>query len=177
LKSRPIIGATVFAGLLLVAAGCGGSSNSSTTATTAATTPATAATTPATAAPTTAAPSTAGATLSVATNAKVGQSILVDGNGKTVYMYVPDGNSTTTKVPTSIKANWPAVTITGPPKAGTGVDASKLAVQTQADGTQQVSYAGHLLYNFSGDSAAGTANGQGLGSVWYVLSPAGNQIS
>jgi predicted lipoprotein with Yx(FWY)xxD motif len=166
------------AGTLLLAAGCGGSSNSSTTATTTATTTAaTAATTPATAAPTTAAPSAAGASLSVATNAKVGQSILVDANGKTVYLYVPDGNSTTTKVGASIKANWPPVTVTGTPKAGSGVDASKLVAQTQADGTQQLSYAGHLLYDFSGDSAPGTANGQGLGSVWYVLSPAGNQIS
>ena len=180
-KSRPVVGATVVAGVLLMAAGCGGSSNSSTTATTTGPT-VSLGTVPVTAAPTTVssattAPSSGGATLSVATNAKVGQLILVDANGKTVYLYVPDGNSTTSKVGASIKANWPPVLVKGTPVAGTGVDASKLAAQTQPDGTQQLSYAGHLLYNFSGDSAPGTANGQGLGSIWYVLSPAGTQIS
>ncbi len=47
----------------------------------------------------------------------------------------------------------------------------------QADGTQQLAYNGHLLYLFVGDKAAGDANGQGLGGIWYVLSASGAQIS
>jgi hypothetical protein len=43
-----------------------------------------------------------------------------------------------------------------------------------------VTYNGHPLYLFSGDSSAGQTSGQGVsafGGLWYVLSPAGNQIT
>ena len=79
-------------------------------------------------------------------------------------------------MPEGIKANWPPVTVTGDPVAGPGVDAALLTVAAQPDGTQQLSYNGHLLYLFAGDAAPGDATGQDLGDVWYVLSPAGEQI-
>ena len=50
-------------------------------------------------------------------------------------------------------------------------------VAAQADGTQQLAYNGHLLYLFVGDKAAGDANGQGLGGIWYVLSASGDKIA
>jgi predicted lipoprotein with Yx(FWY)xxD motif len=129
---------------------------------------------------TSAAPATsaagAGGALKTATNAKVGKQIVVDGSGMTVYMFTPDGTSKTSTVPAGIKANWPAVKATGAATAGAGLDQSKLTVDMQADGTGQLAYAGHLLYTFVGDKAAGDANGQGLGSVWFVLSPAGDKI-
>jgi predicted lipoprotein with Yx(FWY)xxD motif len=112
----------------------------------------------------------------VATNAKIGQQVLVNATGKTVYLFMPDGSSATSKVPAAIKANWPAVTASGVPSAGAGLDQAKLAVEPQPDGTQQVSYGGHLLYAFVGDSAPGDANGQGLGGVWFAVSPAGTKV-
>jgi predicted lipoprotein with Yx(FWY)xxD motif len=111
----------------------------------------------------------------VATNAKIGQQILVNAAGNTVYMYVPDGTSTTSTVPAAIRSNWPAVTASGTPSAGSGLDQTKLAASAQPDGTQQLSYAGHLLYTFKGDAAPGDANGQALGSVWYAVSPSGSR--
>jgi predicted lipoprotein with Yx(FWY)xxD motif len=93
----------------------------------------------------------------------------------TVYLYDPDGTSTTSQVPVGIKANWPPVTATDA-TAGTGLDASKIKLETQSDGTKQVTYNGHLLYTFVGDKAAGDANGQGLGGVWYVLTADGNKV-
>jgi len=42
-----------------------------------------------------------------------------------------------------------------------------------------VTYAGHPLYWFSGDSAAGDTNGEGLtdfGGAWYAVSPAGKAV-
>jgi predicted lipoprotein with Yx(FWY)xxD motif len=90
---------------------------------------------------------------------------------------MPDGSSKTTMVPSSIKANWPPVkSSTATPTVGAGLDGSKVAVDMQADGTDQLAYGGHLLYTFAGDIAAGDAKGQGLGGVWYVLSPAGTRI-
>jgi predicted lipoprotein with Yx(FWY)xxD motif len=94
----------------------------------------------------------------------------------TVYLFMPDGTSKTSTVPAGIKANWPPVKASGTPTAGSGLDQSKLTVNMQADGTDQVAYGGHLLYTFVGDKAAGDANGQGLGSVWFVVSPAGNKV-
>ena len=94
----------------------------------------------------------------------------------TVYLFVPDGTATTSAVPEGIKANWPPVVADGTPVVGAGVDAALLAVAAQPDGTQQVAYNGHLLYTFISDVAPGDANGQDLGDVWYVLSPAGEQI-
>ena len=90
---------------------------------------------------------------------------------------MPDGTSTTSKVPSTLKVVWPAVTVTGTPTVGSGLDKSKLTVETQPNGTKQVSYDGHLLYTFQGDLKSGTANGQGLGGIWFVLTPAGVKIA
>lgn len=134
-------------------------------------------TTNASATTTTLAPVDAGSspTLQVATNAKLRQDIVVDSTGKTVYVYVPDGSSTTSKVPAAVRTAWPAVTATASttPSVGVGLNANKLTVN---DG-RQVVYNGHLLYTFQGDARAGVANGQGLGKVWYVISPAGTPIT
>jgi Secreted repeat of unknown function len=43
-----------------------------------------------------------------------------------------------------------------------------------------VTYNGHPLYLFAGDNATGATNGQGMtafGARWFVVSPAGNQVS
>jgi predicted lipoprotein with Yx(FWY)xxD motif len=168
---RRLVGMSVVAvAAITVLGACGSSSTSGSSS----------ATTNAYGSPATSGPATtaaaAGGALKTATNAKVGKSIVVDGAGMTVYMFQPDGTSKTSTVPAGIKANWPAVKASGTPTAAAGLDQSKFTVNMQADGTSQLAYAGHLLYTFVGDKAAGDANGQGLGSVWFVLSPAGDKI-
>src|SRR6266511_3754887 len=49
--------------------------------------------------------------------------------------------------------------------AGTGLGKAKLTV----GGANQVAYGGHLLYEFSGDSAKGDMKGQGIGGIWHVV--------
>jgi hypothetical protein len=59
------------------------------------------------------------------------------------------------------------------------VSASLLGTTTRADGTTQVTYAGHPLYRFISDQKAGDVTGQGVnpfGAPWYVVSPSGAQI-
>ena len=54
-----------------------------------------------------------------------------------------------------------------------------LGVTKRADGRQQVTYAGHPLYAYAGDSAAGQTGGQGLdqfGAEWFVVSPRGTEV-
>jgi predicted lipoprotein with Yx(FWY)xxD motif len=57
---------------------------------------------------------------------------------------------------------------------------AKVGTTARPDGEPQVTYNGHPLYLFAGDQNPGDKNGQGLsafGAKWYVLSPAGNQIT
>src|SRR5262249_10546587 len=101
------------------------------------------------------------ATIGLANNATIGQPVLVDSTGKTIYYFVPDGTSGQSRVPTQFKPNWPPVTSMATPTAGSGLDDTKIGVATQSDGTRQVTYNGHLLYTFINDNAPGDVNGQG----------------
>jgi predicted lipoprotein with Yx(FWY)xxD motif len=144
--------------VLLVAA-CGG------------TTPSTAASSPSPS------PAATGEKIGVATNAKLG-SILVDDKGMTVYLFVADTGKESTCY-TSCAAIWPPVLTDGAPQAGTGADASLLGTTTRTDGKVEVTYAGHPLYYFVQDKAAGDAKGQGIngfGALWWVMSPSGAAI-
>lgn len=99
--------------------------------------------------------------------------ILVDGSGRTLYMYSPDGNNATSSKCTGPCANlWPE--LAGKPKAGSGVDSSLIGATS---GTNQASYAGHLLYYYAKDSSAGDVNGQGIGKIWYVLDGKGAAVT
>jgi len=66
--------------------------------------------------------SASGETIKVATDAKLGQ-ILVDEEGKTLYLFVADKGTASTCY-TSCATIWPPVLTTGAPQAGTGADAS-----------------------------------------------------
>ena len=57
--------------------------------------------------------------------------------------------------------------------------ASLLGVNKRTDGKRQVTYAGHPLYTFIGDTRAGQTTGEGLtdfGAAWYVVAPSGRAI-
>jgi predicted lipoprotein with Yx(FWY)xxD motif len=155
--------ATVFAAVIL--AGCGGSAATSTGVASPSSSPP-------------ASPASAGATVKVATDAKLGQ-ILVDGSGKTLYLFVKDTGTVSTCY-TSCAQFWPPIVTTGPPQAGAGAQASLLGTTQRTDGTTEVTYAGHPLYFFLSDQAAGDTKGQGVdgfGGLWWVLDPTGKAIT
>lgn len=104
--------------------------------------------------------------------------ILVDGEGKTLYLFEQDTGTTST-CSGGCAGEWPAVTTDGAPQGGDGVTASMLGTSRRGDGSMQVTYAGHPLYYFSGDTAPSQTNGQGLddfGAEWYVLGPNGDKV-
>jgi len=113
-------------------------------------------------------------TVQVARSPQYG-SILVDSQGKTLYLFEQD-TSKTSACTGSCVALWPALTTTGSPTAGAGLNASLLGTATQADGSSQVTYNGHLLYLFSGDANAGDVTGQGV-EGFFVVSSAGDTVS
>jgi predicted lipoprotein with Yx(FWY)xxD motif len=125
-------------------------------------------------------PATASAaTAKVATANTADGTVLVNGKGKSLYMFGEDkrGKSSCSG---ACATNWPPLTTSGKPKAGTGVSARKLGTVKRSDGRSQVTYAGHPLYGFVVDQAPGDVNGQGVnafGGIWSLLMPSGAKVS
>jgi len=104
--------------------------------------------------------------------------ILVNSNGRTLYLFSRD-SGTTSECSGACAVNWPPLRVTGKPTIGSGAKASLIATTTRSDGARQVTYNGHPLYLFKGDGKAGDTKGEALnafGGNWYALSPAGNEV-
>jgi predicted lipoprotein with Yx(FWY)xxD motif len=117
------------------------------------------------------------ATIGVA-NSDLGK-ILVDSQGRTMYLFGKDSGTKST-CSGECAVQWPPVRAAGKPTVGSGLTASKVGTTARSDGKPQVTYNGHPLYRFQGDSKPGDTNGQGLnafGASWHVLSPAGDAIT
>ena len=160
MQSRLVVAGALVAALLVAACGSGAQSTASGSPS----------------APASSSPAGA-TTIAVASNAKLGQ-ILVDGAGKTLYLFVADSGSSSTCY-TSCAQLWPPVLTSGPPQAGAGANASLLGTTTRTDGKTEVTYGGHPLYYFVSDKQAGDATGQGVdsfGALWWVVSASGAAV-
>jgi predicted lipoprotein with Yx(FWY)xxD motif len=118
----------------------------------------------------------AGATVAVR-DSKLGK-ILVDGKGRTLYLFEADKGTNSTCYGACAKA-WPPLTTTGKPQAGSGANHALLGTTTRTDHTTEVTYNRHPLYYFVSDTKPGDTTGQGLnsyGAKWYVINPKGNKI-
>ncbi len=119
---------------------------------------------------------TGGASVQLA-GSKLGK-ILVDGRGRTLYLFEADksGKSACTG---PCAGTWPPFTAAAP-SAGNGLDGGALATTARTDGTQQVTYHGHPLYYYAGDgTTAGSTKGENLdtfGGAWYVVDGAGKAV-
>jgi len=104
--------------------------------------------------------------------------VLVDANGRTLYLFEADKGAKSA-CDGACAAAWPPLVTKGKPTAGAGLTASKLGTTKRADGTTALTYNGHPLYTYAGDTAAGQTSGQGLddyGAEWYALSARGDKI-
>jgi predicted lipoprotein with Yx(FWY)xxD motif len=99
-------------------------------------------------------------------------SILVDGQGRTLYLFEQD-NGTTSACTGSCAQVWPALAA-AKPTAGTGADAAMLGT-ANGQVAQQVTYSGHLLYTYSGDAAPGDVKGVSIPG-WYPVNPSGAKV-
>ncbi len=166
IKFRTGVGAAIVAVALTVAA-CGSASSSSSSSTS----------TKVAKASSSAAAATGPAKVQAA-KGKVG-TYLTGPNGHALYLWMGDsaGKSNCTG---ACAGAWMPLTTSGSPVAGAGVTAADLATIGRSGGAEQVTYKGHPLYYFSGDSAAGQTNGQGstaFGAKWWLVSPAGASIT
>jgi predicted lipoprotein with Yx(FWY)xxD motif len=114
------------------------------------------------------------ATLAVTTTKELGK-ILVDGDGRTLYMFKKDTKDTTNCYD-KCEVAWPPLLTLDKAATGDGVDAALLGATQRKDGTMQVTYNGLPLYYFLKDAAPGDTAGQGVGDVWYVVTPDGKPV-
>ena len=115
----------------------------------------------------------------ITTHAGSAGAFLTNGSGRTVYLWAQDGMNMSA-CSGACAAAWPPVPATGTLTATGGAKASDLGTITRSDGTKQVTYDGHPLYYFVGDSAAGQTNGQGsdnFGAKWWLVAPSGVKIT
>ncbi len=156
----------VVSGLVLVmgVSACGGTTSTGSTASTPTTTPTTAPT------PT---PTTASAftvqTAQAMVNGKT-TTVLTNAQGLTLYYFTPDTASKTVCTGACAQT-WPPLlfTGTGKPTASTALP-GEVEVYKNANGNQVI-YNDHPLYTYSGDSAAGQTQGEGLFGKWFVATP------
>jgi predicted lipoprotein with Yx(FWY)xxD motif len=117
------------------------------------------------------------ATVGVA-NENLGK-ILVDSQGRTLYLFQRDSGLTSTCTGACATV-WPPLRAKGKTTVGSGASGSLLATTTRPDGATQITYNGHPLYLYSGDQKPGDTKGEGLtafGGSWFALTPAGAQVS
>ena len=109
--------------------------------------------------------------------------VLVNGQGQTLYMLTSEqgGKITCTSANGCVQV-WPETVVANgtTATAGSGVQSSLLGTVKGASGSLEVTYNHWPLYTFTGDSGPGVAHGQGLvnfGGTWYVLNAAGNPVT
>ena len=122
-------------------------------------------------------PAATSATASVATGRTTLGTVLVDGRGRTLYLFEKDKGATSSCYGACASV-WPPLTSAKGVAAG-GLPAARLGATKRTDGTTEITYAGHPLYTYAGDAKPGQAHGQGLdqfGAEWYVLAPSGHKI-
>lgn len=156
-RRRPLLPLIGTGAVALAIAGCGGNTSTAAKPTTSSGRP---------------------AAVGVATAPNLGH-ILVDSRGRTLYLFEADKGTRSTCAG-ACAAVWSPLRSVHMPAPGGGVDASKIALTTRADGARQITYNGHPLYLYAGDNRAGETNGQGrlaFGASWVAVSPDGNATS
>jgi predicted lipoprotein with Yx(FWY)xxD motif len=105
--------------------------------------------------------------------------VLVDGRGRTLYLWRADTTSRSA-CSGACARTWPPETTAASARPGAGVQPGLVGLVRRGDGTLQLTYAGHPLYRFAGDRAPGQANGQeaeAFGATWLVVTPRGTAIT
>jgi predicted lipoprotein with Yx(FWY)xxD motif len=96
--------------------------------------------------------------------------ILVDGTGRTLYLFEKD-DAGESKCTDACATEWQPMLTNGEVTAGPGANSAANTIN-RPDGTKQVTFSGWPLYYYSKDNAPGDINGQGIiynGAPWYVI--------
>ena len=114
----------------------------------------------------------------VATGSSQVGNVLVDRRGRTLYLFEKDRRGESACAG-ACALEWPPLITSGRPTAAGMAQGSLLGTTRRSDGSRQVTYSGHPLYRFEGDTRPGQTAGEGLrdfGASWFVVSPAGGKV-
>lgn len=104
--------------------------------------------------------------------------VLSNSAGHTMYWFAID-TPKKSNCNGSCATFWPPVP--GSEKVASGVSlAGTFGTITRSDGTKQLTYDGHPLYTYTGDTAMGQVNGNGKnlsGGLWWALTPTGAKLA
>jgi predicted lipoprotein with Yx(FWY)xxD motif len=104
--------------------------------------------------------------------------IIVNGRGRTLYLFEKDRHGKSACSGACAKY-WPPLITHGKPVAAGGAKQALLGTIKRSNGSRQVTYAGHPLYTFLLDTKRGQTKGEGstlFGAGWDALTPAGKKI-
>jgi len=127
------------------------------------------------------APASSGSTTATVIESHHGSAapFLTNASGRAVYLWAADSMNKS-MCSGACAGAWPPVTTMGKVTAAHGAKTADLGTITRSDGTKQVTYLGHPLYYFAGDSGPGQTHGQGsdsFGAKWWLVTPAGAKIT
>lgn len=107
--------------------------------------------------------------------------ILATPSGRTLYDFSPDTPTSSACTKGLCVQLWPPLIATTPtPVVGKGLHEALVSTIRRPDGQLQITYGGHPLYTWIGDTTPGMITGQALlnvGGYWYVIAPTGKQIT
>ena len=104
--------------------------------------------------------------------------ILFDSRGRALYLFTHDRGTRSTCYGACASA-WPPVVTKPGPRATGAVKQSLLGTTRRRDGTSQLTYAGHPLYYYVGDTRPGQVLCQAVleyGGYWYVVRSDGTAV-
>jgi predicted lipoprotein with Yx(FWY)xxD motif len=99
--------------------------------------------------------------------------LLANGSGMTLYVYVED---LLTKAPSACTGDcandWPPALVSGKVKVPRGI-VGHIGITVRSNGTHQLTMDGRPLYTFAGDRSRGDIRGNGVGNIWWAMTPTG----
>ena len=99
--------------------------------------------------------------------------VLANGNGLTLYVYIDD---LLTKAPSACTGDcandWPPALVPGRIDVAKGIS-GHIGTVERSDGKRQLTIDGRPLYTFSGDHSRGEIRGNGVGNIWWAMTPTG----
>jgi predicted lipoprotein with Yx(FWY)xxD motif len=97
-----------------------------------------------------------------AKKAKVG-TVIVDAQGRTLYRFTAEGQGLPVCTGACLSTWPPAIA------PGTSGLPAHVATVRRGDGKLQLTYDGHPLYRYSGDTSKADAKGEGVGGQWFAV--------
>ncbi len=105
--------------------------------------------------------------------------ILVDGSGRTLYLFDIERDPTP-RCYDACAVSWPPLLATTASTTDPLLNQTSIAVSPRKNDSQQLTYNGHPLYYYVGDRNVGDIKCQAViefGGGWYVVDSRGNKIT